>query len=81
MKRYRSRDDDDDIVQDGERVRVPLTMMDSMDRVQKAVARASDHDRAAGTRRPRRLSPHRAPQEAQEGGRRRGGGRTHRFVG
>jgi hypothetical protein len=42
MKRqYRSRDDDDDIVRDGQVVRLPMTMMDGMDPIQKAVARAS----------------------------------------
>jgi hypothetical protein len=33
-------DDDDRILKDGERLRVPLTMMDSMDPIQKAVARS-----------------------------------------
>ena len=42
MKRYRRhRDDDDSIVQDGQVLRIPLTMMDSMDPVQKALARSS----------------------------------------
>jgi len=38
MKRYRHREDDDDIVKDGERVRVPMFAMDS---VQRSVARSS----------------------------------------
>jgi hypothetical protein len=40
LKRRRTHDDDDEIVQDGQVLRVPLTMMDSMDPVQKAVARS-----------------------------------------
>jgi len=43
MKRHQHRYDDDPdyILKDGERLRVPLTMMDSMDPVQKAVAQSS----------------------------------------
>jgi hypothetical protein len=40
MKRYRHRDDDDEIIRDGQAVRVPLTMMDA---VQRAVARGAAH--------------------------------------
>lgn len=42
MRRHQHHDDDDDsIVQDGQVLRVPMTMMDSMDPIQKAVARSS----------------------------------------
>src|SRR6266481_1229863 len=41
MKRYQHDDDDDRILADGEVLRVPMMLMDSMDPIQKGVAQSS----------------------------------------
>jgi hypothetical protein len=45
MRHYKN--DDDDIIQDGKSIRVPIHMMDGMDEVQRAVAGVPAFDAAA----------------------------------
>jgi hypothetical protein len=43
MKRYRYRHDDDGVLRDGQSLRVPMTMMDGLDPIQRSVRDASTH--------------------------------------